>query len=578
MNITGNVHTGSDSTSLDMKTSIKDLRLQNFQPFFPRQVNTLQGKLSGNLRIGNTVSDPQISGYLSFADVSVTPVFTGSNVSLTDDRIVFDRHQVSFNNFTLKDPSGNTATLNGTIDASDLSNPSFNLDLNASSFQFLHTGSESRKMFYGDLTAGLNARLRGDLKNPDILLDANLSYDSHFYYMVPEAGTASIEQQGVVVFMHKPADTATNILTRRLESRSTPTASVRNLNLTANISIGKDLQTTIVVDPATNEELNVKGSGNLSFDLKGNGQMTLAGSYQVDEGSYDLTLYNVIKRKFNITSGSSLTWTGDVTNPRINLTTWYSVNTSPQPIIAPQMTGTSRSQNLQYAQNMDFHVYMYITNTLMQPSIRFEIKQPPSERDANISARLAQLNNNESELNKQVFSLLLFNSFLEENSTSQNSLAYNLNATARKGVGNLLAQQINRFSQEYIPGFNFNVNINSYQQNTPGQNYGNTNVQMNVSKRLLNNRLTIRVGGNVNIQEGNPNTTSPGNVNNLAGDVVVEYSLTPDGVYRIQVFKKNEYQDVIEGELNKTGVAFIFNRDFYTFRNLFKRKKNRKQP
>ena len=139
-------------------------------------------------------------------------------------------------------------------------------------------------------------------------------------------------------------------------------------------------------------------------------------------------------------------------------------------------------------------------------------------------------------------------------------------------MGNLLAQQINRFSQEYIPGLDFNVNINSYQQNVTGDTYGNTNVEMNVSKKLLNNRLSIRVGGNVNIRENNPNSTAPGEVNNLAGDVVVEYSLTPDGVYRVQAFKKNEYEDVIEGELNKTGLAFIFNRDFYSFRNLFSRK------
>ncbi len=390
--------------------------------------------------------------------------------------------------------------------------------------------------------------------------------------MLPETGTASIEQQGVVVFMNNRADTASNILTRGTSNSTSVTSNSSDLSLTANLIIKKNMKATIVVDPATNEQLDVQGSGNLSFNLRGNGQMTLTGSYQVDQGNYTLTLFDVMKRKFIIQQGSSLTWTGDVSNPQIDLTTLYSVNTSPQPIIIPQMSGVSQSQNTQYSQNMDFNVYMYITKTLMQPSISFAIKQPASERDANIEARLSQLNNNESELNKQVFSLLLFNSFLQESSMTQNSLAYNLNSTARKGVGNLLAQQINRFSQQYLPGFNFNVNINSYQQNTSGQTYGNTNVEMNVSKQLLNNRLSIRVGGNLNIHDNNPNTTAPGNVNNLAGDVVVEYSLTPDGVYRIQAFKKNEYQDVIEGELNKTGVAFIFNKDFYTFKNLFSRK------
>ncbi len=571
LSLSGNINSGTDPAAVDIHADIGSLNLASYQPFFPKQVDNLNGILSGKLDIVSKADNPEISGFLAFSGVSVTPSFTGSEVRFRNDRIVFNKRIVRLNNFTLEDAGGNTATLNGTIDATELQNPRFDLNMKTPAFQLLNTGKESRNMIYGKLTAGINARLSGDLNNPDILLNIDLDNDSHFYYMLPQAGTASIEQQGVVEFMHEETDTASNILTHGVNQGGNVNAGIKDLNLRANISIKDNLRMTIIVDPASGEELDVRGSGNLSFDLKGNGQMTLTGSYQVEQGSYNITLFNVMKRQFEIDKGSSLTWTGDVTDPQINLTTLYSVNTSPQPIILPQMTGASRSQDSRYSQNMDFNVYMYIKESLMQPSISFAIRQPASERDANIEARLSQLNNNESELNKQVFSLLLFNSFFEESPSTQNSLAYNLNSTARKGVGNLLAQQINRFSQEYIPGLNFNVNINSYQQNETGNTYGNTNVEMNVSKKLLNNRLSIRVGGNVNIRENNPNTAAPGEVNNLAGDVVVEYSLTPDGVYRVQAFKKNEYEDVIEGELNKTGLAFIFNRDFYSFRNLFSR-------
>ncbi|HYW96293.1 MAG TPA: translocation/assembly module TamB domain-containing protein [Bacteroidales bacterium] len=575
MKFTGQIPSGQTPGPVDIKADIGKLDLSSFESFFPSQLKSLKGDLSGNLAISNSLADPMVSGSLSFSDVSVTPVFTNSTLRLTNDKIGFEGRTVKLSDFTLRDTDGNTMTLDGSIDASQIDNPLFHLTLNTSKFQFLNTGSESRNMFYGHLVAGIKARINGSIYSPDVNLDANLGYDSQFYFVVPEAGGASIEQQGVVEFVQKRTDTAATILTREVHVDTTVSTNIRNLNLTSNISLSNSMKMTIIVDPTNNEALEIQGSGNLSYDLKGSGQMTLAGSYKVDEGSYSLTLYEVLKRKFNIEKGSTLTWTGDVSNPRIDLSTWYPVKTSPQPIIAPQMTGASQSQNMQYNSNMDFKVYMYIQGNLMQPSISFAIKQPPSEQDANIQARLTQLNSNESELNKQVFSLLLFNSFLQENSLSQNSFAYDLNATARKGVGNLLAQQINRFSQEYIPGFNFNVNINSYSGNAPGQAGGHTNVQMNVKKNLLNNRLSIQVGGNVNIQDNNPNTTAPANVNNLAGDVVVEYKLTPDGVYRIQVFKKNEYEDVLDGQLNKTGLAFIFNRDFYTFSKLFNRKKDK---
>ena len=121
-----------------------------------------------------------------------------------------------------------------------------------------------------------------------------------------------------------------------------------------------------------------------------------------------------MKRNLSIDKGSSLTWTGDVTNPQINLTTLYSVNTSPQPIILPQMTGASRSRTHGTAR---IWISMFICTS---PGIthaavyQFRDQATGQRRDANIEARLSQLNNNESELNKQVFSLLLFNSFFEE--------------------------------------------------------------------------------------------------------------------------------------------------------------------
>ena len=569
MDIRGSFDTSHDPVSLDVNAHIGNLSLAYFQPFVKKEINEMKGGLSGSMSIVNTIANPEINGYVAFNDVSITPAFTRSQIILKHERITFDRRRISLNQLSLRDSPGNTMTINGTIDASDPRNPAFDLDLNTKKFQFLDTGSESRNMFYGHLVAGLKASVIGRASNPDIVVDADLAHDSHFYFMVPEASSASIEQKGVVVFMQSSSDTASKIFSRNTKGEQGVTTDLNNIHLTANISISNSMQMTIIVDPATDEALDIKGSGDLSYDIKGNGQMTLAGTYQVEEGSYSLTMYEILKRKFNIEKGSSLTWTGDVANPQLDLTTWYPVKTSPEPIISPQMPGMTKSQNLQYSGSMDFNVYMYIKGHLMQPSISFGIQQPPSERDANISARLAQLNSNESELNKQVFSLLLFENFLEENMFTQNSFAYNLSSTARKGIGNILAQQINRFSQEYLPGVNFNMNINSYAVNSSRQTSANTSVEMNLYKKMLDNRLSIQVGGNINIAENNPNTTSPANVNNIAGDVVVEYYLTKNGIYRMQAFNKNEYEDVLDGAINKTGVAFIFNKDFYKFKNLF---------
>ena len=45
--------------------------------------------------------------------------------------------------------------------------------------------------------------------------------------------------------------------------------------------------------------------------------------------------------------------------------------------------------------------------------------------------------------------------------------------------------------------------------------------------------------------------------------------LTENGRYRLRGFRKNEYTNVIDGQLIVTGAALIFNREFNKFSELF---------
>lgn len=81
------------------------------------------------------------------------------------------------------------------------------------------------------------------------------------------------------------------------------------------------------------------------------------------------------------------------------------------------------------------------------------------------------------------------------------------------------------------------------------------------------------VGSNFELESADPNAPK----NNIAGDVAVEYKLTKDGRYRIKVFRKNEYEAVIAGEVVETGLTFSLTMNYNKFRELFKRIKERNQ-
>ncbi|HCX24175.1 MAG TPA: hypothetical protein DHN29_19795, partial [Cytophagales bacterium] len=96
-----------------------------------------------------------------------------------------------------------------------------------------------------------------------------------------------------------------------------------------------------------------------------------------------------------------------------------------------------------------------------------------------------------------------------------------------------------------------------------------TDVNINASQRLFDNRVIVQVGSEVNIEGSTmqeSEVTTP-----LIGNVSIEYLVTKNGRYRFKGFRKNEYQNVIDGQLIVTGFAFIFSREFNRFQDIWRK-------
>src|SRR5690606_14644668 len=107
-----------------------------------------------------------------------------------------------------------------------------------------------------------------------------------------------------------------------------------------------------------------------------------------------------------------------------------------------------------------------------------------------------------------------------------------------------------------------------------GEKNTRTDLNVGVSKRLLNDRLKVSVGSNFGLEGAarqNENTT------NIAGDVTVDYSLSKDGRYILRAYRKDEYQVALQGQIVETGVGFIITLDYDKFREIFQKSKKEKE-
>jgi translocation and assembly module TamB len=213
-------------------------------------------------------------------------------------------------------------------------------------------------------------------------------------------------------------------------------------------------------------------------------------------------------------------------------------------------------------------VLLKLRGEILHPEISFEIQLPPEEKGilgGAVNAKLNMLNEDPSALNKQVFALLILGRFTQENPLQSD--AGGVSTVVRSTVGKFLSAQLNQLSSKVVPGVELNFDIQSYDDYSTGQAEGRTEVEIGLKKQLFNERVTVQVGGSVDVEgdKAKQNTA-----NDITSDAMIEYKLTKDGRYRLKGFRNYQYEGALEGQIIETGIGVSYVRDFDDWRELFK--------
>ena len=556
---------------LELDVNVKDLDIQSFQPLFSDMFETLTGTFNGDLNLSGTTDQLALNGDIQFIDGKIAPRMLGTTFRSKNIQLNLENNNLLFTHFTIMDPDGNEASVDGSINEIFSKSPELNIDVNADNFTGIDAVEGTNELFYGKLSLDISASVSGELSEPDIDGTTTITNNTDFHFIVPSPEGASIEQEGLVVFIESEEDT-TSILYSGLKQEEVTLNTENNIDVTATIEVQEEAVLEIVVDPASGENLSIMGAANLNFNMRPGGQISLTGQYIINDGTYNLTLYDIIRRQFKIQEGSSITWTGDPLEAKTDITAYYRVRTSPEGLIANELSRLSDDDRRNLSQSIPFLVYLNIKGELLSPStLDFDIETPPGVAIAEVSSKLNQLNQNESEVNKQAVALLTFGNFIQTQMSTAHPVSYEINAAARTSISRILSTQLNKLAEQYVEGIEINVDVSSYADYTGQQTQATTNVALDVQKQFLNERLTVQVGGKVNI-EGNERQAN--NMNRLAGDVRVLYDLTEDGKFKLKGFNTTEYENIFEGEITKTGVGIIYNRDIYSLSDLFKKGEN----
>ncbi|HSF52163.1 MAG TPA: translocation/assembly module TamB domain-containing protein, partial [Algoriphagus sp.] len=565
LDLDGNFQANEAGGTFDVELNLNQIDMEVIAGLSRGELREGSGNISGLIEASGTTLDPQYSGEITFYQAAFIVSQLNANYLLANETINLDNDGVYFNNFTIQDENKNSFQIDGSVLTESFINPSFDLTLTANNFSVVNSTREDNDLFYGKGILDADVTVTGDLTLPKVVANLTVKEDTELTIIIPESQLDLVERDGVVVFVNR--EDPYDILTRQADE--TASAFV-GYDIRAILQTDPEATFRIVVDERSGDNLLVAGQADLNLEINPNGRITLSGNYEIQSGHYEMSLYNLVSRKFSIGEGSRITWNGEPMDATLGITAIYEIKTSSSELMSSQLTSSSGGSLNQYLQELPFLVYLNVNGELLRPEISFRLDMPEAQRGAlggNVYSRVLQVNEQEDELNKQVFSLLVLNRFFP--STGSDGSGGGTEAIARSSASQVLSGQLNALSSNLLgkSGVELDFDLDSftdYQGETPEER---TQLNVSASKQMFDDRLVVQVGSQFDVEGGSSNSQQS---NAILGNVSVEYLLTENRRWRLRGFQKNEFESIVDGPLIVTGFGVIFNREFNTFRELWK--------
>lgn len=302
-----------------------------------------------------------------------------------------------------------------------------------------------------------------------------------------------------------------------------------------------------------------RGRGDIEMNVSQTGDFRMRGQVEVTEGDYLFTLRNVVNKKFEVLPGGRITWFGDPLDAQLDLQAQYRVRAPLYDIMF--------EKNEAYRKRVPVDVVMQLRDNLMNPEIGFEVRMPTV--DDNIRTQVASVMSTEQERNRQVFSLIVLNRFMQPQNLAGSGTpgggANPLGTTGSEFLSNQLSNWLSKFSDDFDLGVNYR----------PGGNITQDEVEVAMSTQLFNERLLLST--NLGVSYGAQTTT---NGNNFIGDFQLEYLLTPEGRLRAKAFSVSNDRNLNRSDQAPTtqGAGVAYREEFSTLSEWWQKMRNNFRP
>ena len=550
----------AEGTSLDFAQSFTETFIDHIDGYGNGNV-----KLAGPLNAMNLYGELILNGKAHVSTLNCT-------YEMKNDTLLLTRDNIAFNNCVLYDIYGNQGIMTGGIHHNDLTNLTYDIYLNARNllaYDFKTFGDAS---FYGTAFADGTVAIHG--KENSLLIEADVTPQRGTVFVYNAASSDVITDQEFITWGSKDESSKPRYQSTVIESEAAtdntsyvPRADLRtDITMRLRINATPDATIRLLMDENTNDYITLRGSGDLQTTFYNKGSFSMFGTYRISEGTYGITIQNIIKKNFVFSEGGTIIFGGDPYDARLDMQAQHTVN------------GVSLSDlnvGKSFSNTVRVNCLMNISGQPSAPIIEFDLDIPNVNSDE--KQMLRSIINSEEEMNQQVIYLLAVGRFYPQganNASDEESGGRSKTSLAMQSLlSGTLSSQLNDVLNRVIKSNNWSFGANI---STGDEGWNNAEYEGIVNGRLLNNRLLIN--GQFGYRDGS-NTTSKNAAatanSSFIGDFDIRYLLLPNGNLAFKVYNQTNDRYFTKSSLNTQGIGIIMQKDFNGLSDLLSTKKKK---
>ena len=550
--INGYVTPQRDSINLGIEA--RGTYLDFARSFTSSFLDQVDGHAQGSVRLIGPLDAINLTGQLVInGNVHVTS--TNCWYEMRNDTLNIVPNEIEFAHCPIYDQGGRQGMLSGGIHHENLTNLTYDIYAdteNLLAYDFKDFGDDT---FYGTVYANGHVGIHGRDGSVSIDIDVTPLQGTTFVYNV--ASPDAIASQEFIEW--NSTSEKGKEKSEKLTAAKEPDDDFRSdLNLHMKINCTPQATVRLLMDARTNDYITLHGTGDLQAHFYNKGGFSMFGTYRVTDGTYGITIQEIIKKNFVFLEGGTVVFGGDPYDAALNMQAQHTVNG-----VSLSDLNVGRS----FSNTVRVNCLMNITGQPRAPQVDFDLDIPNVNTDE--KQMVKAIINSEDEMNQQVIYLLAVGRFYpqqvnnadeEQQGPSKTSLAMQslLSGTISGQINNMLGHIIK--SNDWT----FGANIS-----TGDEGWNNAEYEGLVSGRMLNNRLLIN--GQFGYRD-NVNTAT----SSFIGDFDIRYLLFPNGNLALKVYNQTNDRYFTRSSLNTQGIGIIMKKDFSSISDFFGIKKKRK--